>query len=272
MLGVTVCKFAVLASLATVNVLADAAPKTLAVGTGYLSYAGYDYIPLDGTDEVAVDLEGAAALSAEACAQACEVTPGCNGASFYPDPESYFGNADMKNCWMKTFSNTCDMPADSWMEPLAVLILKPDASCDGIGFAHAPGSAPNFQAETFFAGAPQAADAPAEAVSVVERVDNGQDNNDRSGPNTGAIAGGAGGSAAVLIGALAAWRARAAAKRKQADNSSEAPDHQKYPEGPDKESYPSKHDEYKYPSKDYSYPSKDDFMPSKYGENMPEKY
>jgi PAN domain len=75
------------------------------------------------------DLEGVAATTPAECAAACEETMGCNGASFYPDPAAFFGSASLKNCWLKTFVDTCEPPATSEMDPLAVLLLKPTPDC-----------------------------------------------------------------------------------------------------------------------------------------------
>lgn len=74
-------------------------------------------------------LGSAEADSAVACAEACEAVAGCNGASYYPDAEAYFGKIGVSNCWMKTFSDTCDKPAGAMVDDLAVLILKPSADC-----------------------------------------------------------------------------------------------------------------------------------------------
>lgn len=63
-----------------------------------------------------------------ACAEACEEIVGCNGASYYPDPVAYFGK-EMKNCWLKIFTETCVAPTAAIEDPLAVLILKPAADC-----------------------------------------------------------------------------------------------------------------------------------------------
>jgi hypothetical protein len=54
---------------------------------------------------------------------------GCNGASFYPDPAAFFDTASSKNCWMKTFAETCEPPADAILDALAVLILKAGPEC-----------------------------------------------------------------------------------------------------------------------------------------------
>lgn len=75
------------------------------------------------------DLEGAMAASEVECAEACDMVEGCNGASYYPDPEAYFGSADMKNCWMKTFADACHEPMDALEEPMAILLLKPGMDC-----------------------------------------------------------------------------------------------------------------------------------------------
>lgn len=63
------------------------------------------------------------------CAEACDALAGCNGASFYPDPEAYFGKAGMKNCWMKTILDSCQPPDGAYEEPLGHFLIKGDATC-----------------------------------------------------------------------------------------------------------------------------------------------
>ena len=70
-----------------------------------------------------------AAATPAACAEACMALEGCNGASFYPDPEAFFGDANMKNCWMKTFADSCEPPMDAVVEQMAILLLKPAEDC-----------------------------------------------------------------------------------------------------------------------------------------------
>jgi hypothetical protein len=69
------------------------------------------------------DLQGVEAATAAECEAACDALAGCNGASFYPDPVAFFGKAG-KNCWMKTFVDSCAPPAAAVAEPLAVMLLK----------------------------------------------------------------------------------------------------------------------------------------------------
>ena len=76
------------------------------------------------------DLPSGTAIVADsevACAEACDGAPGCNGASYYTDPE-YLPDTD-KNCWFKTFVDTCAIPADSSEAQSVILLLKPTADC-----------------------------------------------------------------------------------------------------------------------------------------------
>lgn len=68
----------------------------------------------------------AVADSAGECAEACDALEGCNGASYYEDKEAL---GLEKNCWLKTFQVTCDIPEDSIDDADSVIILKPTPDC-----------------------------------------------------------------------------------------------------------------------------------------------
>lgn len=75
------------------------------------------------------DLAGVSATTDTDCAAQCDATPACNGASFYADAFAFFGSKNTKNCWLKTFNDSCAPPPTSEGEPLAALLLKPAPEC-----------------------------------------------------------------------------------------------------------------------------------------------
>ena len=75
------------------------------------------------------DLESVVVATVVACAQACDATAACNGASYYSDPDAYFGKPGMKSCWMKTVVDSCTLPVGAYEDPLAHFLLKPAAAC-----------------------------------------------------------------------------------------------------------------------------------------------